>query len=145
MDRPRPGVPTRCPNRGLSSGRADGRSPLLAALSASAASLATASYGVEAGEKTVAMIGLAATAMVAVAATLFANRSIRTRDDLRAANAELRRRNTDIEARYRTVAYGLDVVDGRTRGRLWELLEEAGDELAELADEALDERDGNAG
>jgi hypothetical protein len=41
---------------------------------------------------------------------------------------------------HQAVLQGLDVIDERTQGRLWELFEETGDELAELVDEALDDR-----
>jgi hypothetical protein len=86
------------------------------------------------------MIGLVVTAVVAAAAALRANRSTRVRDALLEANGNLRRRNTDLEAMHQAVLQGLDVIDERTQGRLWELFEETGDELAELVDEALDDR-----
>jgi hypothetical protein len=45
---------------------------------------------------------------------------------------------------HRAVLQGLDVIDERTQGRLWELFEETGDELAELVDEALADPGGDA-
>jgi hypothetical protein len=140
MDRPRPVARTRLRSRGLSNGRAGIPLTPFAALTAIAAPLAAASYGVETNNRTIAMIGLVVTAVVAAAAALRANRSTRVRDALLEANGNLRRRNTDLEAMHQAVLQGLDVIDERTQGRLWELFEETGDELAELIDEALDDR-----
>ena len=140
MDRPRPAARTRLRSRGLSNGRVGVPVTPFAALTAIAVALAAASYGVETDHTTIAMIGLVVTAVVAAAAALRANRSTRVRDALLEANGNLRRRNTDLEAMHRAVLQGLDVIDERTQGRLWELFEETGDELAELVDEALDDR-----
>ena len=139
MDRPRPVARTRLRSRGLSSGRVGVPLTPFAALTAIAVPLAAASYGVETNHRTIAMIGLVVTAVVAAAAALRATRSTRVRDELLEANENLRRRNTDLEAMHRAVLQGLDVIDERTQGRLWELFEETGDELAELVDEALDD------
>jgi hypothetical protein len=140
MDRPRPVARTRLRSRGLSNGRVGIPLTPFAALTAIAVPLAAASYGVETNNRTIAMIGLVVTAVVAAAAALRANRSTRVRDALLEANGNLRRRNTDLEAMHQAVLQGLDVIDERTQGRLWELFEETGDELAELIDEALDDR-----
>jgi gas vesicle protein len=140
MDRPRPVARTRLRSRGLSNGRVGIPLTPFAALTAIAVLLAAASYGVETNNRTIAMIGLVVTAVVAAAAALRANRSTRVRDALLEANGNLRRRNTDLEAMHQAVLQGLDVIDERTQGRLWELFEETGDELAELIDEALDDR-----
>lgn len=139
MDRPRPVARTRLRSRGLSNGRVGIPLTPFAALTAIAVPLAAASYGVETNNRTIAMIGLVVTAVVAAAAALRANRSTRVRDALLEANGNLRRRNTDLEAMHQAVLQGLDVIDERTHGRLWELFEETGDELAELIDEALDD------
>jgi hypothetical protein len=143
LDRPRPVAGTRFPRRGLSNGGAEIPLALLAAFTAIAGPLVVTSYGIETNQKAIALIGLVAIALVAALAALSASKSRRARDELRAANDQLRRRNADLEARHRAVAHGLDVIDERTEGRLWELLEETGDELAELVDEALDEPDGD--
>jgi hypothetical protein len=140
MDRPRPVARTRLRSRGLSNGRVGIPLTPFAALTAIAVPLAAASYGVETNNRTIAMIGLVVTAVVAAAAALRANRSTRVRDALLEANGNLRRRNTDLEAMHQAVLQGLGVIDERTQGRLWELFEETGDELAELVDEALDDR-----
>jgi hypothetical protein len=145
MDRPRPVARTRLRSRGLSNGRVGIPLTPFAALTAIAVPLAAASYGVETNNRTIAMIGLVVTAVVAAAAALRANRSTRVRDALLEANGNLRRRNTDLEAMHQAVLQGLDVIDERTQGRLWELFEETGDELAELIDEAVDDRGRDAG
>ena len=44
-------------------------------------------------------------------------------------------RNADLEAQHAAIFEGFDWIDERTAGRLRDLLEEAGDELAELADD----------
>ena len=138
MDRPRPVARTRLRSRGLSNGRVG--IPLTPFAALTAIALAAASYGVETNNRTIAMIGLVVTAVVAAAVAFRANRSTRVRDALLEANGNLRRRNTDLEAMHQAVLQGLDVIDERTQGRLWELFEETGDELAELIDEALDDR-----
>jgi acid phosphatase family membrane protein YuiD len=140
MDRPRPVARTRLRSRGLSNGRVGIPLTPFATLTAIAVPLAAASYGVETNNRTIAMIGLVVTAVVAAAVAFRANRSTRVRDALLEANGNLRRRNTDLEAMHQAVLQGLDVIDERTQGRLWELFEETGDELAELIDEALDDR-----
>lgn len=140
MDRPRPVARTRLRSRGLSNGRVGVPLTPFAALTAIAVPLAAASYGVETNNRTIAMIGLVVTAVVAAAVAFRANSSTRVRDALLEANGNLRRRNTDLEAMHQAVLQGLDVIDERTQGRLWELFEETGDELAELVDEALDDR-----
>lgn len=89
------------------------------------------------------MVGLAASAVVAVAMAVRASKSIRDRDELLAANEELQRRNVELRALQLAVVRGLHVVDERTQGRLRDLVEETGDELAELVDEVLDDREGD--
>jgi hypothetical protein len=65
----------------------------------------------------------------------------RAREELRLANERLQRRNADLQALQLAVAQGLEVINERTQGRLQELVEEAGDELAGLVDDALDDED----
>jgi hypothetical protein len=126
------------------------------ALIAIALTLAVATYGVETDRKSVAMVGLAATALVAVAMGVSARKSIRTgerfcevldrdlakseraRDELHFANERLHRRNADLRALQLAVVQGFDFINERTQGRLKELVEEAGDEFAALVDEALE-------
>ena len=63
--------------------------------------------------------------------------SERARAELRLSNERLQRRNADLRAFQLAVVQGFDVIDARTQGRLKELVEEAGDELAALVDDAL--------
>jgi hypothetical protein len=115
------------------------RELLLVKLIASAATLALAAYGVETERKSVAIVGLAATALVAVVMALRARRSERARQELHLANERLRRRIAELDAFRLAVVQGFALIDERTHGRLTELMEEAGDELAELVDDALDD------
>lgn len=101
--------------------------------------LGVATYGVETDRKTVAMIGLAATALIAAAMSMSASRSIRARTEIHVANEALQRRNANLHAFQLAIVRGFDVIDERTQGRLTELVEEVGDELAALVDEALDD------
>lgn len=68
--------------------------------------------------------------------------SERARAELLVANEKLRRSNANLRRLHLAVAQGFDVLDERTEGRLRELVEQAGDELAELVDLALDGHDG---
>jgi hypothetical protein len=119
--------------------------------------LAVAIYGVETDRKSVAIVGLAFTALVAVVMAVKARAAIRAeirsrevcdralakseraREELRLADERLQRRNADLQAFQLAVVQGFDVIDERTQGRLTELVEEAGDELAALVDDALDD------
>jgi hypothetical protein len=119
--------------------------------------LAVATYGVETGRKSVAMVGFAFTALVAAVMAVRARTAIRAeirsrevcdrslakseraRAGLRLANERLQRRNADLQAFQFAVVQGFDVIDERTQGRLKELVEEAGEELAALVDVAIDE------
>jgi flagellar biosynthesis/type III secretory pathway M-ring protein FliF/YscJ len=119
--------------------------------------LAVAIYGVETGRNSVAMVGLAFTALVAVVMAVKARTAIRAeirsreacdralakseraREELRLATERLQRRNGDLQAFQLAVVQGFDLIDERTQGRLTELVEEAGDELAALVDDALDD------
>jgi hypothetical protein len=69
--------------------------------------------------------------------------SERARAELLAANERLRRSNADLRRVQRHVAEGFAVLDERTDGRLRELVEQAGDELAALVDRIVDRRDGD--
>ena len=89
-------------------------------------------YGIETDAKSVALVGLAFTALVAVAMAVRAGTAIR-------ANERLQRRNADLQTFQLAVVQGFDLIDERTQGRLKELVEEAGDELAALVEDALDD------
>ncbi len=117
---------------------------LLVTTIAMALALGVAMYGVETDRKSVAMIGLTATAGVAAAIAVSARKSIRAQNELHVANEELRQRSADLQAFQLALEQGFDVIDERTQGRLTELLDDVGDELAALVDEALDDAAGNA-
>ena len=102
------------------------------------------------------MVGLGASLAIAVAMALRARDSIRAverssealdralaesehaRDELHIANAKLQRTNADLRTLQIAVTQGFNFIDERTHGRLRELVEEAGDELAALVDDTLD-------
>lgn len=117
---------------------AGSRAALLVTAIAIVLTLGVATYGVETNRKTIAILGLAATVVIAALMVAGARHSIRARDDLRVANDQLRRENAGLRTRELAVAQGFDLVDERTQGRLRELVEETGAELAEIVDEALD-------
>ena len=104
--------------------------------------LGLTAYGVVSDRNGVAMIGLTATVLVGAALVVGTSSSMHRREALLAANDELQRRNADLEALHLAVGKGLDVIDEQTQGRLLELIEEAGDELAALVDETLDDAEG---
>jgi hypothetical protein len=154
----RPRVPTLdCgPSPGLHVSTARSQGVRLATPAAIALALGVVTYGVVTNRSNVGMVGLAAACLTAVVMAVSACRSLRTaqrscellhralteseraRDELHVANQRLRRRNADLRASQRAVVQGLGLIDERTRGRLWELIEEAGGELAALVDETLD-------
>ena len=119
--------------------------------------IAVAIYGVEMGQKSVAMVGLAFTALIAVVMAVRActavRAEVRSRDvceralakseraceELHLANERLQRRNAELQTFQLAVVQGFDWIDERTQGRLKELVEEAGDELAALVEDALDD------
>lgn len=119
--------------------------------------LPVAVYGVAASRDLVAAVGLVAVAFAVVAMARGARSSIRAlerrcevhgraraeseraRHDLEVENAELERKYADLRARHAAIVEGFDVLDERTGGRLYDLVEEAGDELGELTKEALDD------
>jgi hypothetical protein len=67
--------------------------------------------------------------------------SERARAALTLANKKLRRSNTDLQQLQDATADGFAVLDEHTQGRLRELIEHAGDELAALVDLVLDSRE----
>ena len=104
-----------------------------------AVTLAVATYGVETERKSIAIVGLAATALVGLVIAVMARESERSREELDLANERLQRSNAALHAFHAGVVHGFAVIDERTNGRLSDLVEEAGDELADLIDDALDE------
>ena len=87
------------------------RDLLLVKLIAIAATLAVAAYGVETGRRSVAIAGLAATALVALVMALRACRSERARQELHLANERLRRTIAELDAFRLAVAQGFALID----------------------------------
>ncbi|MEJ7569221.1 MAG: hypothetical protein WKF41_13255 [Gaiellaceae bacterium] len=136
---------------------AGSRAVLLVTLVAIGNTLGVATYGLVTDRGSVAMVGLAASVAIAVAMALRARDSIGTaersselldralaesehaRDQLHLANEKLQRTNASLRTLQVVVAQGFDLIDERTQGRLRELVDEAGDDLAALVDETLDD------
>lgn len=129
------------PRRGRLAGA---HASLPAKLGLIALALGVATLGVETNREALALLGLAATSLLATALTASASRSIRRHDELRATNRELQRRNADLEARRLAIGKALDLIDDRTNGWLYELVEVMGDELAELVDREVGDPNGDA-
>lgn len=123
-------------------GSPKGHGALPATLTVIALALVVAIFGVETSRDALALLGLGATALLATALAASANEAMRRRDELRAVNKELQRRNAELETRQSAIERALELVDERTHGHLREVVEESGDELAELIDEALGESTG---
>jgi hypothetical protein len=85
---------------------------------------------------------VAATLAVAVALVGRARSSLRAaerkRVELDRANALLRTRNASLRTMHVAVRQGFEVIDERTHGRLRELVEQTGDDLAAIVAERLD-------
>ncbi len=141
-------------------GLADGsRTVLLVTLALVASTLGAATNGLVTARGAVTMVGLAGSITVAVAMTRRARDSIRAaersselldralaestraQDELRVANEKLQRTNVSLRTLQVAVAQGFNLIDERTQGRLRELVEEAGDDLAALVAETLDDTD----
>jgi hypothetical protein len=114
--------------------------------------LGAAAYGVAASDEILALLGLATTALTAMSVVLGTRASMRrlarrcevlgrARHQLEVENAQLERRNADLEDQRAAVVNGFDWFDEQTAGRLRSLLEAAGLELADLADTVLDDLD----
>lgn len=122
-----------------------------------ASTLGAATNGLISVVRVVTIVGLAGCITVALAMTLRARDSIRAaersselldralaeseraQDELRVANERLQRTNVSLRTLQVTVAQGFNLIDERTQGRLRELVEEAGDDLAALVAETLDD------
>ncbi len=67
-----------------------------------------------------------------------------THPELNVGRDKLRHRSTELEHLQRATADGLGVLDQHTQGRVRELIEHAGDELAALIDLVLKNREASA-
>lgn len=127
--------PSLCRRSRPARSRPVGRDALLpATLAVVALALGVAALGVATNRDALALLGIAATGLLAAALAVSASRSTRRSDELRAANRELQRTNAELEARRLAIGKALDLIDDRTNGWLYELVEVMGDELVELVD-----------
>jgi hypothetical protein len=134
---------------------AGSRAVLLVSLTALVLSVAVAGYGLLEGSGALTLIGLFASVSIGVAMGLRARDSIRTaedaytrldqalaesertRDQLTTANEDLARANLELRTMHIAMADLLNLADERTEGRMRELIEDTGSELAELLDEEI--------
>lgn len=144
-------VPARTPHRLPGS-----RHVVLLSLAALALSLAVAVLALLTDRPTLALVGVGTSGVTGLAMAFRARDAIRAaehssdqldialagseraRNDLDLANADLQRANADLRTLQIAVAQGFNLIDERTQGRLREVVEEAGDDLAALVDETLD-------
>lgn len=135
-----PTTPTNCRTSTRAPDRPGGsHTAILVATIATLLAVGVAAYGVATDWKSVSMIGLAATVAITAVMSISASRSIGARNEILLANNELQQKNDDLRTSQLAVVRGFDLIDERTQGRLTELVEEVGDELAALADEVFDE------
>ncbi len=132
------------------------RAALLVTLVAIVMTLGVATYALLSDRRNVALIAVAASVAIAVAMATRARDTLRTaehssemlddvlvesertQDELHLANSRLRDANAELRTLQLAVAQGFNLIDERTQGRLRELVQEAGDDLAALVDESID-------
>lgn len=135
---------------------AGSRAVLLLSLGALLLTVGVACYGLLEGSGALALIGIFASVSIGVAMALRARDSIRTaedaytrldqalsesehaRDQLATANDELGRANLELRTMHVAFADLLNLADERTDGRMRELIEDTGGELAELLEEEME-------
>jgi hypothetical protein len=128
---------------------------LFLSLAALAMTLGVGAYGHVAGIRTVAAVGFVASISVGVSMALRAREAFRNAeegyarldralaeaersgDNLAIVNEELRQANVQLRAMQIALADALNLADERSEGRLRELIEGTGEELAELLEEQL--------
>jgi hypothetical protein len=135
---------------------AGSRPVLLLSVIALILGLTVAAYGIFDDIGSLALVGLGASLAIGVAMALRGRDAIRTaedayerldeslaeteraRDGLDIANEELRRANVQIRAMHVANAHLLNLADEKANGRMRELIEETGDDLAALLEEQLE-------
>jgi hypothetical protein len=149
--------PLRLPARHRVPGHPVGsRAALLVSLIAIALTLGVATYGLIGDRRSVALIGLTTSLLIAMAMVARARDSLksaehaaelldgavieaeRARDELHAANAQLQKANADQLVTQLAVAQAFNLIDERTHGELRKVVEQAGGDLAALVEESLD-------
>lgn len=131
---------------------------LLLYLGALALTLGVAFYGYSTGARPAAIVGVVGGVVVGIAMALRAREGIRTaedayarldralseseraRDELAAANEDLARVNMELRVMHTAFADLLNLADERSSGRMRELIEDTGDELAKLLEEEMEQR-----
>lgn len=142
--------------RGIPNHPAGSRAVLLLSLAALGLTLTVAGYGLMIDARGLTTVGLVASVSIGAAMALRARAAIRSaesaytrldrsladieraRDDLSLANEELARANVRVQAMQIAHAELLNLADERTHGRMRELIEEAGTELADLLEDELE-------
>jgi hypothetical protein len=132
------------------------RAALLVTLVAIVLTLGVATYALLSDRRNVALVAVGASVAIAVAMAMRARDTLRTaerssemlddvlvesertQDELHLANSRLRNANAELRTLQLAVAQGFNLIDERTQGRLRELVQEAGDDLAALVDETID-------
>jgi hypothetical protein len=132
------------------------RAALLVNLIAITLTLGVTTYGLIGNRRDVALIGIVTSLVIAFAMVARARDSLRTaesaaelldgavleseraRDELHAANAQLRKANADQLVTQLAVAEAFNLIDERTEGQLRKIIEQAGGDLAALVEESLD-------
>ena len=130
---------------------------LLVTLAAIALTLGVTTYGLMTDRREVALIAVLASVTIAVAMVIRARDSLRSaelsserldsalteserkRAELDVANARLQQTNASLQTIHLAVRQGFNLIDERTQGRLRELIEQTGDDLAALVDERIEE------
>jgi hypothetical protein len=114
--------------------------------------LGVTSYGLVTEHSTVALAGLISSVVITAIRALNSVRSAERssqllnralaesegmRSELEVANERLLRTNANLRMLQIAVAQGFNLIDERTQGRLRQIVEEAGDDLAALVSETL--------
>ena len=120
-------------------------SALLACPIGIAVTVGVATLGVATNRDGAVLAGLSAAVVATVAVAVVVRDAIRTMaeterslHELWIANDQLRQRNAELETHEVAIEETLEWIDEQTQGRLRELVDEAGDELATLVDAVLD-------
>ncbi len=135
---------------------AGSRAGLAVSLGAVLLTVGVACYGLLEQRRGLALVALFASVSIGVAMALRARDSIltaedvhgrlgqalsqseRARDELATANEELARANLELRTMHVAFADLLNLADERTHGRMRELIEDTGEELAELLEEEME-------
>jgi hypothetical protein len=144
IDRPvRLTTSTRIPNHAVGAPRI-----LLGSLAGLLLSCGVAGYGLTIGSRGLTVAGLGACLAIGIAMAFRATDSIRTAEtayhtldralaDTERARDELARANVEIQAMQIAFADLLNLTDERTEGRIRELIEDTGQELADLLEDEI--------